>query len=262
MDRPVRVVTGLVALAAGGAGAAAVFLTGNELGSAALLVVGMYFGVAALLGRFPKLTLAGSEIDPGEVAQARRVAADAKVDAEEAKEGLQDTRGRLDAVEAAIAPEDRTLVRPPTPSLGRRTDDRLLALAREYDEARWTLPSGDERTVLMTGIVDRMIAACREIEVPDVEALLGSDDPGLRLVGVAYLNARPDPAGVESLVRLAGADRPFDEYWALVTLRKVLRGHCDRLGAGLRQTLQARLHELPPGSDRAREIQGILLDCP
>jgi len=270
MARPARVVTAVIALAAGGSGIAAVFLTRNELGSAALLVVGMYFAVAAILGRFPRLSLAGNEIDPGRLEEARRSSRVARSDSVDVKEGLRDTRARLTALEGGTAKQKRRLTVAPAPPAGVRAespphdrpDDRLLALAREYDEVRWTMPSGDERTRRMTGILDRMIAACREVEVPDVAALLGSEDPGLRLLGVAHLNARPDPDQVATLVGVATADRDFTEYWALVTLRQVLRGHCDRLGAGLRLVLQGRLRELPPDSDRARAIEGILADCP
>lgn len=262
MERTARIVTALIALVAGGSGGAAVFLTGNELGSAALLVVGMYFAVAAILGGFPRLSLAGSEIDPGLVEETRRASRAARTDSADAKEGLRDTRARLRALETSTGKRERTLVPASTPPAGILPDDRLLALAREYDEVRWTMPSGDERTRRMTGILDAMIAACRETDVADVEALLASEGPGLRLLGVAYLNARSDPTRVASLVRVATADKHFTEYWALVTLRKVLRGHCDQLDAGLRLTLQARLDELPPRSGRAREIAAILTDCP
>jgi hypothetical protein len=262
MERAARVVTGFIALVAGGSGIAAVFLTGNELGSAALLVVGMYFAVAVLLGRFPRLSLAGNEIDPGRLEETRRVSRAARTDSEDVKEGLRDTRARLRALEATTGKPERTLAPLPPPPVGVRPDDRLLALAREYDEVRWTMPSGDERTQRMTGILDRMVVACREVEVPDVEALLVDDDPGLRLLGVAHLNARPDPTRVAALVKVATADKPFTEYWALLTLRRVLQGHCDQLGAGLRLALQTRLRELPPGSDRAVAIQAILDDCP
>jgi hypothetical protein len=222
----------------------------------------MYFAVAAILGRFPRLSLAGNEIDPGQLEETRRASSAARTDSLEAKEGLRDTRARLRALEAATGKRERTLAPAPPPLAGVLPDDRLLALAREYDEVRWTMPSGDERTRRMTGILDAMIAACRETRMPDVEALLASDSPGLRLLGVAYLNARPDPARVAALVRVATSDKDFIEYWALVTLRKVLRGHCDRLGAGLRLALQARLGELPPGAGRALEIRAILTDCP
>jgi hypothetical protein len=262
LSRRLRVIAGLIAALSGVAGLAAVFLTGNELGSAALLVLTVYFAVTVSLGRFPKLTLAGSQIDPGELEQTRQASDAAKLDAAEVKEGLKDTRARLAALEAAIGTEQRALATAPTPSVGHRLDDRLLALAREYDEVRWTMPSGGERTIRMAGIVDRMIAVCRQIDVPDVEVLLASEDPGLRLVGVACLSARPDPTRIESLVRVATSDQPFNEYWALVTLRKALRGHCDRLDARLRLSLQARLDELPPRSDRALEIHRILAECP
>jgi len=71
LSRRLRVIAGLIAALSGVAGLAAVFLTGNELGSAALLVLAVYFAVTVSLGRFPKLTLAGNQIDPGELEQTR-----------------------------------------------------------------------------------------------------------------------------------------------------------------------------------------------
>jgi hypothetical protein len=114
----------------------------------------------------------------------------------------------------------------------------------------------------MTEIVDDMIEACREVEPPDVEALLTGDEPGLRLAGVAYLNARPDPAWVPLLASMAlSEDKPFNEYWALLTLRRLLRDDCSALTASLRLRLQERLRELPPGDDRRGLVQAILTDC-
>lgn len=257
-----------------GGGIAAVFRTENEVGSATLLAVGAYFVVAAILGRFPRLIIGGNEVDPRRLEEVKEESDDAKDNSEDAIEGLANTRDRIAALETAMAdlsarpirrePEVASSTVPlPQASEAAQLDDRLVRLAQEYNEVRWTMSSGDQRTIRMTGIVDSMIAVSRESDVPNVEALLASEDRGLRLAGVAYLNARPDPAFVAALARIGLTDdKPFNEYWGLLTLRKVLKGGCDHLDANLRRQLQERLRVLTPGSDRAREIQGILRDCP
>lgn len=273
LTRREKAVSGAVGTLAVGAGIVAVFWTGNEVGSATLLAVGVYFVVTAFLGRFPRLIIAGTEVDPRKLEEVEEDADAAKVNSEDVKEGLADARERIAALEAAIAILETALVAsqslppqsPPPPTEGEalHIDERLARLALDYNEVRWTMPSGDERTMEMTGIVDRMIAVSQETEVPNVEALLTSDDRGLRLAGIAYLNARPDSAPIRPLAKVAlEADKPFNEYWGLLTLRKVLRGHCDLLDATLRRQLHERLRALPPGSDRSREIRGIFDDCP
>lgn len=256
-------------------GGTAIFLTDNEVGSATLLVLGGYFLVAVVLGRFPRLNIAGNEIDPSKLQEVEEDADAAKMNSEDVMEGLEEARERLSALEAsfAILPEAATAPGPVTdarpgvaPSRDAaevRLDEQLRRLAQEYNEVRWTMPSGDVRTLRMTGIVDRMIATARETDVPDVEALLASADRGIRLVGVAYLNARPDPAHIGALADAAlTPDKPFNEYWALRTLHKLLTDHCDQLDATIRLRLRERLREISPTSDRGRQIHEILTDCP
>ncbi len=273
-------VSGVLGAVAAGLGVVAVFVTRNELGSATLLLLGAYLVLAAVLRRFPRMRIGGSEIDPYVLEETRRDSGAAKVNADDAKEGLADTRTRVADVEAALArlalgapgeppPSAIREAPPPTAAGGpaRRgvpgLDDRLVALAAEYDDVRWTMPSGPVRTTRMTGIVARMVDVCGEVPVTGVEALLGSGDPGLRLVGVAALNARPDPGLLAPLAGVAlTPDKPFTEYWALLTLRKVLRGNCELLDPALRDAVARRLAELPRRTDRARAAQAILADCP
>ena len=272
---------GLIGLVIAGTGIYAVLETENELGSATLMVAGVYFGVASFLGRFPKLKFGDSEIDPNEVAAATQKSAKAQDESEEAKEGLKKLLERLERLEANAkgraedpVPEPVHELTPPTSvpedpptapatQTARALDARLMRLAEEYNEVRFTMSSGNDRTVRMTGIVNQMIEVCADVEVADVEALLTSEDRGLRLVGVAFLNARPDPEFIDRLTDAAVLeDKPFNEYWALLTLRKSLRGNCPRLNANLRLKLQERMDALPRGVDRWRLIQAILDDCP
>jgi hypothetical protein len=260
-----RLGAGAIASLTGLTGLASVFLTDNEIGSATLIAVSVYFTVAVINNRFPRLKIGEHEINPDILHETRREADDAKVNSEDAKEGLANALPRIDALERAIAahsPEaaPRAAAKAPAPP---HLDERLVRLAEEYNRVRWTMPSGDARAARMTDIVQRMIAVCQETVVPNLEGLLSSNDRGTRLVGVAYLNARPDPAEIAPLARVAlTPDKPFNEYWALLTLRKLLHGHCDRLSATLRQQLQDRLRALPPASDRADAIRSILGDCP
>lgn len=270
----------VVGLAASGAGVAAVFLTSNEIGSATLLAAGVYFVVASFLGRFPRLKFGDNEIDPGEVEKARQESNEAKSDSGEAKEGLGEAMERLAKLEARVnnimkaevpvpgvqAPPGSEQLAPPEKSVHSDTievDHRLALLAQEYNEVRWTMPSGRERTVRMTRIMTSMIDRCREIPVADVDELLSGEDRGLRLLGVAFLNARSDPSRVPQLVAASVTeDKPFNEYWALQTLRKTLQGNCNELTPVLRLRLQERMNALPRGVDRWKLIQAILSDCP
>lgn len=262
-----RTMGAVIAVVAGLGGAVAVYLTDNEVGSATLLVVGVYFTVATVLGRFPRLKVGDNEIDPQALEEAREESGDAKINSEDAKEGLADARRRLELLEAAVlgdaAATSRRGARLSLAAGEPAAPEELLRLAQRYDDVRWTEPSGPARTGHMTTIVDEMVAVARATPVADVVALLRSGDPGLNLAGIAALHARPDPAALDDLVRLAlTPDKPFNEYWALVALRRVLREHCDRLTATMRVALVRRLGALPRGSDRAREIEGILADCP
>lgn len=96
-----------------------------------------------------------------------------------------------------------------------------------------------------------------------MDQLLRDQDRGLRLLGVAYLNARPDPSHIPQLVAASVTeDKPFNEYWALQTLRKNLMANCNQLTPTLRLALQERMNALPRGVDRWRLIRAIFSDCP
>jgi hypothetical protein len=244
------------------------------------MAAGVYFVLAFFLGRFPKLKFGDNEIDPSEVAEARKESNEAKADSGDAKEGLGealerltrleasvgalvDAGGRLPGGEAAADREETTAA--PDGAVGATTlvDPRLTDLARQYNETRWTMPSGSKRTARMTEIVTSMIQLCQEVVVPDVDGLLRGEDRGLRLLGIAYLNARPDPSRIPLLAMTSVTeDKPFNEYWALQTLRKTLRDNCHELTPDVRLMLQERMNALPNGIDRWRLIRAILSDCP
>lgn len=263
-------VVGIVAVVIGVAGAVAVFTTDNEVGTATLIAVGLYLAISAIQGRFPRFKLGDNEFDPSIAIQARRESKVATGNAVDAKEGLADTREKVAHLEAAVAALGTTRrpglpTTPPqaTASAAPVLDPALEALAREYNEVRWTMPSGPARSARMTEIVERMIAASTPIPALDTEPLLRSQDRGLRLAGIAYLNTHPDPGAVDLLADVTlTEDKAFNEYWGYVTLRKALRGHCDALTPTLRRRLQERLAALRPGTGLSRSIEEILTDCP
>ena len=288
-----RLVSAALAIAFVGAGAAAVFETDNEVGAGALLALGAYFVIASILCRFPRLKLGENEIDPSEVKTATRrsevaikkagaaeaQATDTRAELERAKAELARARAeaakaRVEAEEARAEAEEAKegyLLRERGPvenwatGYGLQLDARLADLAAEYQTVRTEMSSGSARTEKMTKIVDRMIAVCRDpkFEPIDYVGLLSDSDRGLQLVGIAYAYARPEVEAVMPLAdRALIADKPFSEYWAAKALRLVLRDRCDLLHQTLRQRIEARLRELPPGTDRARELGAILEACP
>jgi hypothetical protein len=136
-------------------------------------------------------------------------------------------------------------------------------LAARYNAIRWTMPSGAARTAEMTALVNEMIPLLRDARGFDVGSHLRSEDHGLRLAAAAYLYANPDAAWTRPLAEAAvSEDKPFNEYWALRALSKVLRGHCEALDAATRDRLMRRMEKLPPGTDRALQIGQILRECP
>ena len=61
-----RWLSGTLGAMSAGTGVTALFITENQVGTATLLAIGAYFAIAAVLGRFPRLKLGESEIDPRE----------------------------------------------------------------------------------------------------------------------------------------------------------------------------------------------------
>jgi hypothetical protein len=141
--------------------------------------------------------------------------------------------------------------------------DPVNQLAARYNEIRWTTPSGPARTAEMTTLTHEMIALLKDARGFDVESHLSSTNRGLRLAAVAYLYANPDPAWARQLAETAvSEDKPFNEYWGLMALNRVLKGHCEALDNATRDRLQERRAQLNPGTDRAQQIDQLLRECP
>jgi hypothetical protein len=136
---------------------------------------------------------------------------------------------------------------------------RVHQLAAEYNELRGTMPSGDERTVLMNEIVQGMRSSLRASKSFDVSANLGSADRGMRLAGYAYLLDHSDPQRVSQLaLAAANEDRPHPQYWALEALRHQLMTTAQPLPEDDMIKLVRAAQPLDPNSARARQINGIL----
>ncbi|MGW4568630.1 hypothetical protein ACWEN3_41875 [Streptomyces sp. NPDC004561] len=194
-----------------------------------------------------------------QVEEVRGIVHEAMLETQQFQARQQEVEGDLaDGVREALS---RTQAggRPAVPA----SDDPVERLAARYNEIRWTMSSGRERTTAMSEVADEMVRLLRGARGFDVERHLGSGDHGLRLAAAAYLYANPDPAWGRELAEAAvSEDRPFNEWWALKALREVFRGNCGLLDDGTRNLLQRRMNQLPPRNDRAEQIRKLLRDCP
>ena len=95
--------------------------------------------------------------------------------------------------------------------------DKMLALAREYEQVRATMQSGDARTRAMTRIVMQM----RRIGLaaqPALRQLSESASPGERLAAIAILQTRFDAAYIHWLADCVINEVPFVGFHAAVVL--------------------------------------------
>jgi hypothetical protein len=116
--------------------------------------------------------------------------------------------------------------------------DAALQLAKEYDQIRQEMPSGDERTRAMEGVFSRM-----KIEAPKVQGLLTSfeqnSSAGVRLMAIAVLNMFPDASHLDWLAERLDPEqeKPFVAYHAAVALLNAVTNlpseNCAKLGVTL-----------------------------
>jgi hypothetical protein len=94
---------------------------------------------------------------------------------------------------------------------------RLAELAREYDSIRSTQESSDERTRQMTQLVSRArVLAASVPSAANAKRWFGEDTEGGRIIGLAVIQAVPDPADwalVESAI--ARPRSAFEQFHAL-----------------------------------------------
>jgi hypothetical protein len=113
---------------------------------------------------------------------------------------------------------------------------QVSALAREYEQLRETMPSGYERTRMMSIVESRMRTLALSA-FPLLAELVHSASPGDRLAAVAILKQIPSPDYLTWLANRVGVEKPFIGYQATVAL----------LNAGRRLD--------PPRDDVARAVE-------
>jgi hypothetical protein len=95
--------------------------------------------------------------------------------------------------------------------------DKMMALAREYEQVRSTMTPGDARTRSMTRIVVQMrrigLAA-----LPALRQFSESASPGERLAAIAILQTRFDPAYIHWLAECVINEVPFVGFHAAIAL--------------------------------------------
>ena len=95
-------------------------------------------------------------------------------------------------------------------------------LAAKYESIRATMPSGDSRTREMEIVASQMrgyaLAAFQLL--PE---LTSSDSSGKRLVGIAFLETKPDPRYYEWLADRFRIEVPFLQYHAAIALRNAAK---------------------------------------
>ena len=120
--------------------------------------------------------------------------------------------------ETIASPASSTLTAAPA-SVDASGREAAVQLAKEYDEIRREMPSGDERTRLMERFFSRM-----KIEAPKVQGLLSSfqqsTSAGERLMAIAVLDMFPDSDQLEWLAERMDPEQeqPFVSYHAAVAL--------------------------------------------
>jgi hypothetical protein len=141
--------------------------------------------------------------------------------------------------EAVPTPGSATLtsVSPPVDAAS-RDREAALQLAKEYDQIRREMPSGDERTRIMEGVFSRM-----KITAPKVQGSLSafqqSRSAGERLMAIAVLDMFPDANHLAWLAESMdpAQEKPFVAYHAAVALLDAVTNlpseHCAKLDFAL-----------------------------
>jgi hypothetical protein len=182
-----------------------------------------------------------------------------------AKSNREDTK-RLDETTGDLADYNREVRDSHAPPIDMRTlkeDEspaslRVRQFAAQYNLLRGTMPSGDQRTLLMTRIVRDLRALLKNVPSFDVSEHLSSPDRGLRLAAFAYLVDHESRQHLSLLLEVAVAeDKPFGQYWALRAIRWQTRT-TPRLNLDGLHKLEVLAQRAGPGTDRAREVDAIL----
>jgi cellulose biosynthesis protein BcsQ len=99
-----------------------------------------------------------------------------------------------------------------------RKINELLVLAKEYDEIRIKLPSGNNRTTLMTNIVKKMknMVIDQSVVFP---RFIESESRGERLIVISQLQKNPNVKYIDWLaIHVGDSEKPFIGYNASIAL--------------------------------------------
>lgn len=142
----------------------------------------------------------------------------------------------------------------------RHADRQLKELVAQYNEARAAQESSPRRTAILTEIAGRMVALSGQLSHYDWRKALGSDDPGLRVAGYAWLYANPNPRAAQLLVDTVTVreETHFGQYWGLEALQRCLPLADAVTVAALTPKLKDFLSRLPTDSDRHYELSNLL----
>ena len=135
---------------------------------------------------------------------------------------------------------------------------QLDSLVAEYTRLRM-LPPGPDRTQLLDQWFGVMTTVVSRIDGFDVGAALGDDDIVQRLAAYAHLFAQPNPDQVPALVdAITHESTSFTQYWAIRTLRQIVRRFPAALTGQQRAALTGFLADLPDGS-RKTQLAAVLI---
>jgi hypothetical protein len=96
----------------------------------------------------------------------------------------------------------------------------LDRLCLEYDSVRRTMPSGDDRTSVMTRIIVKMRSLAPSL-VEFIDIYKGSGSPGSRLAAIAMMQMVPREADLDWLRDRFATEKPFLTYHAALALQNV-----------------------------------------
>jgi hypothetical protein len=171
-------------------------------------------------------------------------------------------RGRLLRAFADVIerPQRQTVAEERTESVDPARRSELDRLTSEYDHVRATMPSGHDRTRVMTTIFHQLVALAPQAR-PLLDQLQRSSSAGERLAAIAILNAFPDRHELDWLAeRLDNPDveEPFVGYQAAAALGQAVRSlpadDLDVARTALDRAL-ALARKLPRDSDRIRVLE-------
>lgn len=125
------------------------------------------------------------------------------------------------------------------------TERQIKELASEYARIRATMHPGDERTLQMEIIVDKLRTLIQPNE-PDIAKLTLSDQPGERLAAAVALQVRPHPEYLHWLGERLRTEQPFIGYHAAVALLAAARALDKRYHPMIRAALEEGFAALGP----------------